>query len=357
MHRIRNYQSVLMALFVLVLLSCRAAHAQYTYSAFAEGSVAYVALSGLGINFAAANPATLNDIANGNRFAYILEATDGNIDETFENDLPDFALQMAIMQRLSIALAQSERALFSEASAFRAGGDDPFGQHPLRFLAFVYQQNWSVGVGYRFNSGVGMGVSMRHESYAVFPWTLAAFPAGQNFRTFDLGFRKSDKRLNWGVVLRNFLKDRTTTPYSEPITLVTGDGSRILWHPTQFPGISFEPKFAVEAGIHWVVSSHWQLLGDVSSRKEYALGLRWRVFSKFFFTAGSGKRFDRIYTDEAVKYGALGAQFQDQRFAVAVTWIIPARSGRNRIVQTSYGNYDLRQLTNHQLLIGVAFSL
>jgi hypothetical protein len=298
----------------------------------------------------------LSDLSDGKRFAYILEATDRNIRVTFKDELPDFALQLAITSRLTIAFTQSKRAVSSEAHAHRASRDDPLFRHHLRSLIFSYQQDWSAGIGFHLKSSFSVGMSIRHENYVVFPVYLG-FSTDQSFRTFDLGLRKSSKRFNLGLVFRNLLRNRTTEPFSQPIFIVMSPDSIIAWHPTQFPAVAFKPKFALEGGIHWLVSSHWQLLGDVSSQKEYALGLRWRVFSKFFITTGTGKRFDRIYVNEAATYTSLGGQFQHTKFALGLTWIIPTRSGRNRIVSMPYGNYNLSQITNHRLLIAAALSL
>jgi hypothetical protein len=118
-----------------------------------------------------------------------------------------------------------------------------------------------------------------------------------------------------------------------------------------------EPEFSLEGGVHWLLSSHWQVLADVTSRKEYALGLRWRVFSQFFITTGTGKRFDRIYESAAATYSTLGGQFLHDKFSLCLTWIIPTKSGRITLVQLPYGSYQLQKVTNHRLLIGAALSL
>ncbi len=200
---------------------------------------------------------------------------------------------------------------------------------------------------------------MRHENYSVLPANLGPFSLGQSFRTFDLGIRRSSPKFNFGLVFRNLFRNRTTKPFSQPLKFVNlNDPTQSFdWYPTQFNGVAFEPQFNLEGGIHWLVSSHWQLLGDISSRQEYALGLRWRVVSKLFITTGTGKRFDRIYAGEAATYTTLGGQFQKDKFAIGLTWVIPTRSGRHQLVPMPYGTYDLNQITNHRLLIAGALSL
>lgn len=344
---------------VLIFVLPQTLTAQFVHSAFTEASVAYVGLSGLGMNFASANPAILSTLPDNHRFALTLEADHNNIETSFKDDLQDFSLQFAITSRLTIAIAQSERTFPTQANAFRGSRDDPFLRHPLRFLVFGYQQDWSAGIGVQLKTDLSLGLAVRHENYTVVPPYLGPVTFGQSFRTFDLGLRRSAQRLNAGLVFRNFIKNRTTKPFTQPLRFVniTDPTQSFDWDPMQFKGVAFEPKLALEGGVHWMATSHWQLLGDISSRGEYALGLRWRVFSKFFITTGNGKRFDRIYSDAAVTYTALGGQFQKDKFALGLTWIIPRRSGRNQIVLMPYGTYNLNQITNNRLLIAGALSL
>ncbi len=353
------HRRLFISLAVITFILPQPAQAQLASSAFAEASVAYIGLTGLGMDFVSANPAILSDLPHNHRFACTLEATHNNLRTSFKDNLPDFVLQLAITSRLTIALAQSERAPASEAHANRGSRDDPFLRHPLNFLVFVYQQDWSAGIGLQLKSNLSVGIAMRHENYSVVPANLGPFSLGQSFRAFDLGIRSSSKKFNLGLVFRNLFRNRTTRPFSQPLEFVNlNDPSQsFAWYPMQFNGVAFEPKFAFEGGVHWIVSSHWQLLGDVSSRKEYALGLRWRVLSRLFITTGTGKRFDRIYSDEAATYTSLGGQFQKEKFALGLTWIISTRSGRNQIVSMPYGTFDLRQITNKRLLIAGALSL
>lgn len=346
-------------IFVLVFVLPQIATAQFVQSAFTEASVARLGLSGLGMNFASANPAILSNLPVNQRFILTLEADHNNFETTFKDDLPDLSIQVAITSRLIFALAQSKRAVPSQANANRGHRDDPFLQHPLRFLVFGHQQDWSAGIGVQLQADLCLGLAVRHENYTVVPPALGPVAFGQSFRTFDLGLRKSVPRLNAGLVLRNLIKNRTTKPFTQPLRFVnlTDPTQSFDWNPLQFNGVAFEPKFALEGGVLWTAGSHWELLGDMSSRGEYALGLRWRVFSKFSVTSGNGRRFDRVYSDATVTYTALGGQFQNDKFALGLTWIIPRRAGRNQIVSMPYGTYDLTQVTNNRLLIAGSFSL
>lgn len=332
--------------------------AQFVNSAFKEASMAYVALSGLGMDFASANPALLSTLPYDRRFAMTLETNHDDIENFFKDDLPDFSLQFAITSRFTIAFAQSERALPTQASALRSNADDPVRLHPLRFLSFGYQHDWSAGLGVRLKADLSTGIAMRHENYTVVPAYLGPFPFAQSFRVIDLGLRRFSSKLNLGLVLRNLYSNRTTEPFTQPIrfTNLSDPSQSFDWHPHQFNSVALEPRFNLEGGAHWLVSSHWQLLGDLTSRKEYALGLRWRVLSRFFITTGAGKRFDRIYRDTAVRYTVLGGQFQKEQFALGLGWIIPAK-GKNQIVSMPYGTYNLNQITNNRLLIAGALSL
>lgn len=337
---------------VFTLCFFEVSRAQLAYSTFTESAVAYAALAGLGINFSAANPAILGTLPPDKRFAYTLDANEKNVEITFKDKFPDYCLQLAVTSRLTIAFTQTERQAFTTAVAFQRGVD-----HPLGGLTFSYLEDWSVGVGYSIKPTLSAGLAMRHEAYAVTPMRLAPFSFWQQFRTFDLGIRKAGARFNFGIIFRNLIKNRTTEPFNQPVLIqIANSDSVIAWNPASFPGIAAEPAFRMECGAQWLISSHWQLLADLSSRREYALGLRWRVLSTFFMTTGTGKRFDRIYDSEAVTYSSLGGQFQHKSFVLGLTWIIPTRSGRTSLVQLPYGSYHLRQETRHQLLIGFALS-
>ncbi len=360
MCKLPNSRSVFSLFSAIAFALPQTTQAQLAYSAFKEASVAYVGLAGRGMNFATANPAVLAQSSDPRRFSFTLEATHNNIRAAFKDELPDIMVQFAIRPHLTIALAQSERAPASTTRASRGGvRDAAYFRHPLRSLAFSYQQDWSAGIGWQFKPNWSAGLTMRHENYTVFPHTFGPTIFGQSYRAFDLGIRRSARRLNAGLVFRNFVKNRTTPPFSQPVRFVniTDPTQSFDWNPTQFNGVAFAPKFTLESGVHWLASSHWQFLADVSSRQEYAFGLRWRVFSQFFITAGNGKRFDRIYADAAVTYTALGGQFQKDKFALGVAWIVPRRSGRNQIVSMPFGMYTLEQNTNHRLLIASAFAL
>jgi hypothetical protein len=165
--------------------------------------------------------------------------------------------------------------------------------------------------------------------------------------------------VNVGLVFRNLFSDRTTDSYTEPVQFINlNDPTQSFdWYPSQFKSIAFEPQFNLEGGVHWIASSHWQFLGDVSSRKEYALGLRWRVVNKFSFTTGTGKRFDRLYTHRPITYTTIGSQFQHDKFALGLTWIIPLSNHTDRIISMPYGSYTLIQTTYHRLLIAAALAL
>lgn len=354
---LKAFQSFsLVACLGATLIQCSALHAQFVSSSFGEASTAQIALSGLGANFSFSNPALLCDMPKLQRFAVILEADHQNAETVFKDDFPDFALHLKLHERVTVGLARSERNAYSLSYALRSGADEPFYQHPLGELQFEFGQDWAIGIGYKFRLNWNVGVTMRHEKYQTL-----AFPLGlllqQTFRAFDFGVRKSTAKLDFGLVLRNAIDDRITKPLPGPIRIRVAPDSLIVWDANAFPNIANEPSFAAETGLVWRASSHWSFLGDVTTRKEYALGLRWRVFSKFYITTGTGKRFDRIYAAEAVTYTTLGGQFQNQKLALGLTWIIPTREGRNSFVQQSYGQYELRQITNHRLLLAVGVSL
>ncbi|MDZ7260633.1 MAG: hypothetical protein ONB05_00735 [candidate division KSB1 bacterium] len=346
------YRQMILSLLAVIFYHTLAL-AQLAYSPFTDASVAYTALTGAEVNFARGNPATLAFMRSSTRISWTLENNQDQIDSPIQC----FAVQLAITSRLTLGVGHWQRTATTGAVASRSVRDDPFWQHPLRWLGFGYRQRWCAGLGLRISRQVAFGISMHTEEYSASPTDHPELATSQQYQTFDFGLSHSGGRLNWGIIFRNFLWERTTEYSALQVSRTLDDGSVFTWNPTAFTSIAFEPKRVVEAGVHWVTNSRLQVLADFSSRREYAIGLRGRVLPGFLLTAGRGKRYDRIYDAFAVHYRALGAQFHQGRLALAVTWIIPIRSAQNRIVTTDYGDFDLMQMTNHQLLMGMAFFL
>lgn len=353
--RNQKHFSVLAALLVGACLWSNV-NAQLTYSAFNEASMANLALSDLGVDFAAANPATLSRFFLQKRFLFAGEITNGYRLDYYKNQPIDFFVAFPIYKSLTFGFARSER----EGDSFTParGGLSVYGfQHPLRSIHFHYRQTWSVGLGMKIKNNYRIGASLRHQEFVARPIYLTGLLLGQSFQSLDLGFQGERGRISWGVVLRNLMNFRTTEALDKfTVRIIDDTGNEILWNPTQYSGVAFEPERALEAGISWQISRKWQFLGDVTSRKELAYGVRWNVFSKFYLTGGNGGKFDRIYNDEVLEYATLGAQFKTDLFNIGVTWIIPSRQGRTQMIQTPYGNYFINQNTEHRLLLGFAIT-
>jgi len=336
-----------------LLLFHHVATAQLAYSPFTEASVAYVALSGPTVNFARGNPAALAWMHKHARFSYNLENNQNHLDSPIQN----FALRMAVTPRLTLAVGQWQWTATTGAVAGRSFVDDPLWQHPLRWIGFGYRQKMSAGLGFQITPHLALGIATRQEEYSATPTFKSSLGITREYRTLDFGISLASHWFNGGIVFRNFRWFHLSGDMPPQITGPLNDGSSFTWNPAAFTGIAFAPQSAVEAGVQGVVNSHLQILGDLSSRKEYALGLKLQILPMFSLSAGQGERFDRIYKEVAMRYAALGAQLQLERFALAVTWIAPRRAGHYRFVETADGQFEVRQQTNHQLLMGMAFFL
>lgn len=345
-----NYRRAFAVLLSTLLLS-GAVHAQFAYSPFTDGSAAYLTLTGPGINFARGNPAALAFALGNNRAGFSLEGSQPQFD--FPLVSYGYGLQLALTSRLTLAVGQWDGTATTDATANVSHIDEP---SPLRHVAFNYRQKWSAGLSYRAAEDLAVGIAMRHEAYSFIPWPSRELGGVLDYRTFDLGLHRSGNRITYGVVLRNFVRETRAGRTLQEITRKTNRGVVVTWNPADFAGIRFEPNSSVEAGIGWLVHARMRVLADVSSEKEYALGTRINPFAKLALTAGWGSRDDRIYESSAVRYGALGAEFEHRNIALAAAWIVPSQNGRNHPVGTSAGPYDVDQQTNHQLLLGFAVS-
>lgn len=167
-----------------------------------------------------------------------------------------------------------------------------FSKDPLRWVGFGYRQDWSAGLGLRLNRLFTFGASMRKEQYTASPTFARALEIAADYWTADFGANFSSRWLNLGMVWRNAYQDHDVAPAA-----LIGTGQ---------------------------------------------------------LTAGRGERDDRIFNDSLVRYGALGAQFRSDHFSAAVTWIIPIRALKSRMIENQYGIFEQWQATNHQLLAGLA---
>lgn len=332
--------------FGISLLVFSAASAQLAYSPFTDGTVAYVALTGSEINFARGNPAVLASGKSGMRFVYSLETNQDHFDSHIQN----FGVRMAIGPRLTLGVGRWYRTATTGALISQFYSDSP-----LRWTGFSYRQNWTAGIGFDISENFAIGVSVQTEEYTASP-DNHLFDVKQDCWTGDIGLNYSFSRVNLGIVFRNAFQRLSVdeSRMQRPRTLE--NGSQFSWDPAHIPGIAFEPRENVEIGALWEVTSFLDLLGDISSRKEYALGFRMHPLSWLSLTSGIGERYDLIYNESPVQYAAVGLQFRYRMLSGAVSWIAPLRSGEQRIIDTKYGIFEQQQSTNHQLLFGVSIA-
>jgi hypothetical protein len=341
----RHHYHLLFGIGVLLLIYS-AASAQLAYSPFTEGTVAYVALTGSEINFARGNPAALAENSNHSRFIYSLETNQDHFDSHIQN----FGLRLALGSRLTIGVGRWYRTATTGALISCFSNDDP-----LRWTGFGYRQNWTAGFGVQISQNLAFGVSVRNEEYSASP-TDPQLEVSEDYWTSDIGLSYSVSRFNLGIVVRNVQQDHALDASALQIARTLEDGNLFSWNPTDIPGIAFEPERSVEVGASWNVISFLDLIGDITSRAEYALGMRVHPIAAISLTSGIGARYDRIYNEAPVQYAAVGLQFRHQMLTGAVTWIAPLQSGEERIIDTRYGTFEQQQMTNHQLLFGLAIA-
>lgn len=343
------FRTRIMLLSVLALfLTASLAFGQLAYSPFTDGTVAYVALTGPGVNFARGNPAALTEMKN----RRISLSTEHNL-QIVNALLKSFSLQVQATSRLALAVSRWERTATTGAFAHRW----PWDAHPLRFIDFGYNQNWSIGAGLRLTRNFSLGAAWRDEEYSATSLYSYRHVAKKGYEVFDFGALYVSQRFNLGVVYRGWRSDPSDDASDFEVTHPLPDGSTLTWKPVGFPHLQFAPREAWEAGLMVQAHERVQVLGDVSSREEFALGVRLHVLQGLALTAGRGERDDRIYNVDRVRYNALGAQYHFQRFAFAVAWIIPQERARNHHFELEYGRFEFRPLTNHQLQMGVNVSL
>lgn len=153
------FRTRVMLLSVLALfLTASLAFGQLAYSPFTDGTVAYVALTGPGVNFARGNPAALTEMQS-RRISLSMESNLEKVDAPFKG----FGLQVQATSRLALAVGRWERTATTGAFAHRASGEE----HPLRFVNFGYRQNWNFGVGLRLTRNFSLGASLREEEYST----------------------------------------------------------------------------------------------------------------------------------------------------------------------------------------------
>jgi len=316
---------------------------QFANSAFSDAAVAYVATTGNDFNFARGNPAGVFSPAN----SRLTLAFETNPDH-FDSPTQQFTLSYQINPLLRLSVGRWHPTATSGMTASRLGLNDP---DPLEELSFTYRQDWCAGLGYRMHPNLFWGLSVRQEFYSARTKFATGWEDESEFLACDLGGYFRMQHFSFGLVLRNLLNHQLDAGSSTLPNGVSG-----AWYAATFSGVHFQPERALEAGIGWQPISLAQMLVDVTSLGEYALGMITQPFDWLSVRGGIGRRYDRIDAENPVDYGAVGMQCRIQSITLGASFIAPFDAGRQQKVTTSEMSYLVDQYTNHQILIGIGFT-
>lgn len=338
------------SILALLLLATGSAAGQMVESAFVDGQSAFVASRQPGLTFAL-NPAVLGTLASGRQHRLLLEGSVSHYPRLSSVDFPDFELVYHPSRRLAVALRKSALMPRPVVGLRRMAGSAPRTPLPFRVGEFWYRQDWSVGVGAALNPSWRGGLTLRREVYFTFPTELT-------YWTADLGVQW--QRYDWlrlGAIVRNLVWKRMEDGvFTFAYQVASGDIRVASWDPTTFRATATSPRRSLEAGVWLGPLSHWQFLFDVSSRGEYAWGIRWRVAGPVYVVGGEFHRYDRIFDGGKITGNSVGLQIQLARVGLGFSAVFPTKKSPEMRARTPYGDFEVNQTSLKTALLGVYFT-
>lgn len=331
-----------LSVFVLFIFS-PVVSGQFANSAFSDAAVAYVAATGNELNFARGNPAGVFSPAN----SRLTLAFETNLNH-FDSPTQSFALSFQINPVLRLSVG---RWYPTATTGMDASGPGWYNRNVLSGLSFTYRQDWCAGLGYQMRPNLFWGLSVRQEFYSATSNFVSGWEEESEFLAGDLGGYFRLRYFSFGLVLRNLLNHQLDAGSSTLPNGVSG-----AWYASTFSGVHFQPERTLEAGIGWQPISRAQVLVDVTSLGEYALGMITQPFDWLSVRGGIGQRYDRIDAENAVDYGAVGMQCRIRSITLGASFIAPFDAGRQQRVKTPEMQYIVEQATNHQILVGIGFT-
>ncbi|MDQ7053381.1 MAG: hypothetical protein Q9P14_10970 [candidate division KSB1 bacterium] len=226
------------------------------------------------------------------------------------NNFPEFIGQFRVSEKFLFLLANSQRISATSIHASRL----PVPGSPNTYdLSWGFSQSWAAGVQYHFSPDLRLGLSFRNVRYGGgaflidYEQTRLHFAAApQKYIVLDFGAQYDWNRWHFGLVLRNLVQKSLY----QSSTYLTYNGQR-LTDMSRYPGIQLEPGFKAELGVRWAIwpEHGTQLLMDVTSLSEMALGAQQRLLGKAVLSAGVASRYDPIDLSNKVNYWSAGLEY------------------------------------------------
>jgi len=313
------------------------AHGQFLFSAFANGQCAYLAANQPGVSFLS-NPAILSNNVVSKKVHLIFDADiNTTFRQVFEREFPDMELWWKVFDGLCLSF-KKQYLIHSPFSGYHR---NPFteGQKPLPRLVygpeFRYEQNWSFGLGHRISQKIFSGLTLKRE---IFYTTYS----DAKYWLIDIGMQwQLNKQLRFAAAGRNLLTTSKKSGQREYYYEDEHGRLRIeTWDPSFFNATHSKPERYLEIGACYNLFSRFQILADMSTREEFAWGIRWRFYKGFHIVGGESHRYDQIYKKAKVIYDAIGFQFIAKRFQIAFSGIFPTKIDHvYREIETPYGTF------------------
>ncbi len=318
---------------------------------------AYVASSVPVANFGIGNPAALLDRMPSNQYAMSVLVPFFNV-KSMINNLPEFIGQFRISRKFLFLLANSQRISATSIHASRL----PVPGSPNKYdLSWGFSQSWAAGAQYHFSPDLRLGLSFRNVRYGAGAFLidyeqtrLYSAAAPQKYLVLDLGAQYDWNRWHFGLVLRN-LAQKSLYRSS---TYLTYNGQR-LTNMSRYPGIQLEPRFKAELGVRWAIwpEHGTQLMMDVTSLGELALGAQQRLLGKAVLSAGVASRYDPIDLSSKVNYWSAGLKYRLKGITFGAIYGRPfGAEARVFYVQNDNGAFKMKKFYPANFLITITLS-
>ncbi len=264
------------------------AQSQAVNTAVTMPTNASVAYTGPTVNFSLANPAAAptDFFTTGKKYSLLLDPGSLAFKQNRRN-LPDVTLYYRLTSNLLFNLATSQNA---SRDIVRADFTTPEGGN-AQTMSWTARQTWAMGLTYRYTPALRLGIAVHNQEFraqeqSAAPGYQPALATEKSYLGLDLGMQYQRKNLTLGMVVRTFYGGDDQQFARSFGYFGLSDALKTA------PNVRLRPRSRAEFGMAWDVlpKTNTQLLADVNTLGEVALGVRQGLSSKATFMAGWARK-------------------------------------------------------------------
>ncbi len=271
---------------------------------------ANVAYTGPTVNFSLGNPAAVPQslFSSEKKYSLLLDLGSWSTSRLLRT-MPDLTLYYRLSSNLIFNLATTQNTPPEVLLADFTPADGGTGSS----ITWTGRQSWAMGLTYRYSPALRLGIAVRTLGFTTrareaTPGLYTSYPPGiiQSYYGIDLGAHYQMKNLTLGVVLQEYVKMDSPEYVDGAAYFGLSDGVKTA------PNVRLAPRRNAKFGLAWDVlpKTKSQLLADVNTLGEYALGVRQGVFSNTTFMAGWARKLHPLYENLKNDILSAGLEFK-----------------------------------------------